>query len=184
MSNMLSKQTFHAWHGVDPEWQDDTIWGIVEIPKGEKTKYEIDKKSGLIKLDRSLRSSFEYPVNYGFIPQTLGDDGDPLDILIISDIAIQSLCLVRSKVLGVMEMVDQGKKDHKIISIAMSDIRVSHIESLAQLPAYLLSELRHFFNQYTVLENKKVEVDEFLELSPARNIIKLAMDNYNSEFKN
>ncbi len=182
MINPRHKHSLHPWHGVEPDWDNESLWGIVEIPKGEKAKYEVDKNSGLIKLDRSLRTAFEYPVNYGFIPRSLGEDGDPLDILVVSEISIQSLCLVRSKVLGVMEMIDQGKKDHKILAVALSDIRVAHIQSLAQLPEYLFRELRHFFTQYTVLESKRVEVHTFLELNEAQKLIDESLRRYNSHY--
>ncbi|MGB5030887.1 MAG: inorganic diphosphatase [Saprospiraceae bacterium] len=168
----------HPWHGVDPEWDQHHLLGLIEISKGLKSKYEIDKLSGLLKLDRVLHTSFEYPINYGFIPQTLGEDGDPLDILVLSQINIVPLCLVRCYVIGVMHMIDRGKGDDKIIAVAASDPSVNEIKTLDQLPKYLEAELRHFFQQYTVLENKQVTVNDFKGIDDARRIINEAVDRY------
>jgi inorganic pyrophosphatase len=168
----------HPWHGISAELEGCRINAIVEISKGMKSKYEIDKDYGLIKLDRVLRTSFQYPVNYGFIPQSLGDDGDPLDILILSQVDIVPLCLVRAKVIGVMHMDDRGKKDDKIIAVANFDPSVNFMESIRDLPDFWTAELKHFFEQYTVLENKKVIVDEFDDKEIALVIIEEALQLY------
>lgn len=172
----------HPWHGVSADFDVDLINGIVEIPRGRKSKYEIDKQSGLLKLDRVLAASFEYPINYGFIPQSLGDDGDPLDILVLSQIDIEPLCLVRSRIIGVMHMSDRGKMDDKIISVCISDPAVNEIGSIDSLPHYLKQELRHFFEQYTVLENKQVVVNEFSNANKAIEIVQQSLINYKTTF--
>src|SRR5690349_11782155 len=152
----------HPWHNVEiGERQPDVVNAIIEIPKGSRAKYEIDKKTGLLKLDRVLYSSVQYPANYGFIPRSLGDDHDPLDILVLSQIDVEPLCIVRAKVIGVMRMVDSGEGDDKIIAVAADDVSVNHIESISNLPVHFHEELRQFFEQYTKLENKTVLVEEF-----------------------
>src|SRR6187551_3473782 len=127
----------HPWHGAHfGEKSPSIVNGLIEISQGSRAKYEIDKKTGLLKLDRVLYSSFHYPVNYGFIPQTLDCDGDPLDILIICQEPIQSLALVEAKIIGVMNMIDGNDNDDKIIAVANKDISVSHINSMEQLPPH------------------------------------------------
>ena len=174
---------FNPWHNVDVgERQPVVVNAIVEIPKGSRAKYEIDKPTGMLKLDRVLFSSFHYPTNYGFIPRSLGDDGDPLDILVLSQVAVEPLCLVSAKVIGVMRMIDQGKGDDKIIAVAEHDVSVSHIDSLEALPRHFQSELRHFFEEYTKLENKTVLVDAFQDTGTAKTIIAEALANYRLRF--
>jgi len=168
----------HPLHRVDPEWSASLINAIVEIPMGSRIKYEIDKKSGLIKMDRILSSSFEYPANYGFIPQTLGEDGDPLDILVISHFPMVPLCLVRSRIIGVMRMVDRLIPDDKIIAVAETDVMQSHLQSVHQLPEQFFREFKNFFEEYTKLENKKVEVLGFDPAEKAEPIIKLHKERY------
>src|SRR5690606_37790574 len=128
---------------------------VIEIPRGSRAKYEIDKESGLIKLDRVIYASMYYPLNYGFIPQTLGEDGDPLDIVVLTQVSVVPLCVIPSHVIGVMQMIDRGEADEKIIAVAEEDPSVSHISNVEDLPAHLLSELRHFFENYKALEKKK-----------------------------
>ena len=121
------------------------INAVVEIPKGERSKFEIDKESGLIKLDRVLSGSQEYPTNYGIIPRTLGEDGDPLDILVLSNSPLPSLCLVRCRILGAFKMQDQGIPDDKILAVADKDATLSHLKSMDDLPDHFKNELKHFF---------------------------------------
>ncbi|SKC60154.1 inorganic diphosphatase [Ohtaekwangia koreensis] len=174
----------HPWHevatGLNPPEQ---INAIIEIPKGSRAKYEIDKDSGLIKLDRVIYASMYYPLNYGFIPQTLGEDHDPLDIVVLTQVAVVPGCLIPSKVIGVMQMIDRGEADDKIIAVAEEDPSVSHISDVKDLPDYLLAELKHFFENYKSLENKKVIVDEFLSKPKAEEIIKASIERYHKEFK-
>jgi inorganic pyrophosphatase len=180
---MLNK--FHPWHHVSPgNHLPDQVNGIIEIPKGTKGKYEIDKESGLIKLDRVLYSAVFYPTNYGFIPQSLGDDGDPLDILVLSQIEMVPLCLVAANVIGVMRMIDGGFEDDKIIAVAATDPSVNYIKDVADLPAHFTAELKKFFEDYTKLENKTVVVENFLDKQKAIEIMNDCFDRYQQKFGN
>jgi inorganic pyrophosphatase len=173
----------HPWHGVEPgEGAPRTVNAIIEIPQGSRAKYEIDKDSGLLKLDRVIYSSFYYPVNYGFIPQTYGDDKDPLDILVITSLPVQALCIMQAKVIGVMQMVDSGDADDKIIAVAATDPSVNHYNNMEELPPHFFDELKHFFEEYKKLENKTVVVEEFQDKATALNIIQHAMNNYKQHF--
>lgn len=156
---------------------------LIEIPQGSRAKYEVDKATGLLRLDRVIYSSFHYPVNYGFIPQTLGQDGDPLDILVLCSQSIQSLCLVDAIVIGNMQMIDSGQTDDKIIAVAAKDPSVSHYRKMEDLPDHFLLELRNFFEQYKVLENKKVAIDNFQDLETACAIVQDAINYYRENFK-
>ncbi|MBL7851058.1 MAG: inorganic diphosphatase [Cyclobacteriaceae bacterium] len=169
----------HPWHEAPvgrniPEY----VNGIVEISTGMRAKYEVDKDTGLLKLDRILYSSVYYPANYGFIPQTLGDDHDPLDIMIISLVPIQPLCLVPSRVIGVMRMVDQGLADEKILAVAEKDASVGHLNDVSELAPHFTIELKEFFETYKKLENKVVTVPDFQGKATAMAIIEKAIDNY------
>lgn len=169
----------HPWHEVSagrdlPEF----VNGIIEIPRGSRAKFEIDKESGLIKLDRVIYASMYYPLNYGFIPQTLGEDGDPLDIVVLTQVSVVPLCLIPSKVIGVMQMIDRGEADEKIIAVAEQDPSVSHIADIGDLPDYLLSELRHFFENYKTLENKKVVINDFLSKEKAFQVVEASAKHY------
>jgi inorganic pyrophosphatase len=135
-----------------------------------------------LKLDRVIFSSFYYPCNYGFIPQTYGDDKDPLDILVISSIPVDPLTLMEAKVLGVMQMIDGGEGDDKIIAVSANDPGVNHYSNIEELPKHFFDELRHFFEEYKKLENKTVKVDEFGDKSMALKIIEDAIQLYNKEF--
>src|SRR5690348_14896701 len=166
----------HPWHGVSAgEFAPEKVNALIEIPQGSRSKYEVDKETGLLKLDRVIYSSFHYPVNYGFIPQTLGQDGDPLDILVLCSQSIQSLCLVDATVIGNMQMIDSGQVDDKIIAVASKDPSVNHYNKMEDLPQHFLLELRNFFEQYKVLENKKVEIDNFQDKETAYKIIQSAI---------
>jgi inorganic pyrophosphatase len=173
----------HPWHGTDTgALAPQTVNALIEIPQGSRSKYEVDKTTGLLRLDRVIYSSFHYPVNYGFIPQTLGEDGDPLDILVLCSQSIQPLCLVEAKVIGNMQMIDSGTKDDKIIAVAAKDPSVNHFLKMDDLPQHFLLELRNFFEQYKVLENKKVVIDHFQDAATACQIIEEAIRNYQKNF--
>ena len=173
----------HPWHGVYyGSKAPATVNALIEIPQGSRSKYEVDKESGLLKLDRVIYSSFHYPINYGFIPQTLGQDGDPLDILVICSQSIQALCLVEANVIGNMQMIDQGQKDDKIIAVAAHDPSVNHYTRMEELPQHFLLELRNFFEHYKILENKKVEIDNFQDQLIAGRIITQAIDLYRETY--
>lgn len=174
----------HPWHGADyGESAPALVNALIEIPQGSKTKYEIDKKTGLLKLDRVIYSSFHYPVNYGFIPQTLGKDGDPLDILVICSESIQPLCLVEAFVIGNMQMIDTGLVDDKIIAVAAKDPGVNYIKSIAEVPQHFFSVLKNYFEQYKVLENKKVEINDFQEKEEAYKVIQESIEYYKATYK-
>jgi len=173
----------HPWHGVHyGENAPQNVNALIEIPQGSRAKYEVDKATGLLKLDRVIYSSFHYPVNYGFIPQTLGQDNDPLDILVLCSQSIQSLCLVEANIIGNMQMIDQGQVDDKIIAVAAKDPSVNHYQNINELPQHFLLELRNFFEQYKVLENKKVEIDNFQDKETAFRIINEAISFYKESF--
>jgi inorganic pyrophosphatase len=178
MTNVL-----HPWHGVDPgEHAPRIVNAVIEIPQGSRAKYEIDKPSGLLKLDRVIYSSFYYPVNYGFIPQTYGGDKDPLDILVITSLAVQPLTIMDAKVIGVMQMVDSGDADDKIIAVAANDPSVNHYNNIEELQKHFFEELRHFFEEYKRLENKTVIVEEFGDKSTALTIVSDAIEFYKDTF--
>ncbi|MDB5232101.1 MAG: inorganic diphosphatase [Chitinophagaceae bacterium] len=173
----------HPWHGVHyGEQAPRVVNAIIEIPQGSRAKYEIDKPSGLLKLDRVIYSSFYYPINYGFIPQTYGGDKDPLDILVITSLSIQPLTLVEATVIGVMQMIDNGDSDDKIIAVAANDPGVNHYTNIEQLPRHFFEELRHFFEEYKKLENKTVVVEEFGDKAQALHIIEDAIKFYKDTF--
>lgn len=176
--------TSHPWHGVPfGKLAPRIVNAIIEIPQGSRAKYEIDKESGLLRLDRIIYSSFYYPCNYGFIPQTYGGDKDPLDILVITTQPIQALCLMDAKVVGVMQMIDGGDADDKIISVAAHDPGVNHYNNIEELPKHFFDELRHFFEEYKKLENKTVVVEEFGDKSTALKVIQDAIDFYKETFR-
>ena len=160
------------WHTVEVgENAPNVVNGIIEIPKNSRAKYEMDKASGLLKLDRVLYSSMFYPANYGFIPQSYCGDKDPLDILILSQVTVVPMCIVSAKVIGVMHMLDKGDMDDKIIAVAQHDMSVNHINDISELPAHFLVELKNFFEEYTKLENKTVHVADFQNAEAARKVI-------------
>jgi len=172
----------HPWHGAS---YGDTapvhVNALIEISQGSRAKYEIDKKTGLLKLDRVIYSSFHYPVNYGFIPKTLGEDNDPLDILVICSESIQPLCLIEATVIGNMQMIDNGEKDDKIIAVATNDPSV-HYEDITELPDHFLAVLKNYFEQYKVLENKIVLIDEFQSKETAYEVINNSITRYKERF--
>jgi inorganic pyrophosphatase len=174
----------NPWHSVSPGSQvPHSVNAIIEIPKGCRAKYELDKESGLLKLDRVLYSSVYYPANYGFIPQSYCDDHDPLDILILSQIECVPMCIIEAKVIGVMQMVDGGEADDKIIAVAANDMSVNHINDISELPPHFIDEMRHFFEEYKKLEKKTVVVEEFQNKEKAEEIIMKSFEDYRKIFK-
>jgi inorganic pyrophosphatase len=152
---------------------------IIEIPKGTDNKYEFDKKTGLMKLSRVLYSPVHYPANYGFIPQTLWEDNDPLDVIVVSNHAISSSILVEARPIGVLKMIDQKQHDDKIIAVPIADPEFKNTKLLNDLSEHFLKELKHFFQIYKELENKKVKILKFGTKKEAENSIKKAVKQYN-----
>jgi inorganic pyrophosphatase len=172
----------HAWHDVTPgEHLPAEFTAVIEIPMGSSVKYELDKETGLLRLDRVLYSAVYYPANYGFIPQTLAEDDDPLDVLVLCQEAVAPLTLVHSRTIGLMTMLDAGKKDHKILAVAIDDPEYNGFHEAADLPAHRLTMLRRFFQDYKTLEGKAVEVDDFQPAEAARPIIEDALARYSTQ---
>lgn len=170
---------FNPWHHVSyGDNAPETVNGIIEIPKNTRAKYELDKDSGLLKMDRVLYSSINYPANYGFIPKTYCDDKDPLDILVLSQIEVVPMCIVEAKVIGVMGMLDEGESDDKIIAVAANDMSVNHINDIDELPPHFIKELKSFFEDYKKLEHKEVKVEDFQNRAAAIKIIQKAFEDY------
>ncbi len=172
----------HPWHDLTPgEHLPKEFYTIVEIPLGSSVKYELDKESGLIKVDRLLYSAVYYPANYGFIPQTLAEDDDPLDVLVLSQEAVVPLTVMPARAIGLMTMIDSGKKDHKIIAIATGDPEFNAYYESSQLPPHRLLVLRRFFQDYKQLEGKTVEVDDIAPAKMAYPVIEDALQRYSHQ---
>src|SRR5438128_1909067 len=172
----------HAWHDVTPGANLPAEFiGVIEIPMGSSVKYELDKETGMLRLDRILYSAVYYPANYGFIPQTLAEDDDPLDVLVLCQEAVAPLTLVSARAIGLMTMVDSGKKDHKILAVAVNDPEYDGFHEAAELPAHRLTMLRRFFQDYKTLEGKAVEVDELQPPANAYPIIEDALHRYSRQ---
>ena len=173
----------NIWHDISADriGPEDFIC-VIEIPKGSKKKYELDKDTGFIILDRILYTSTHYPANYGFIPRTYGDDNDPLDVLLLCSEPLEPLALVRAYPIGVISMIDNGKNDEKIIAIPFNDPTYNHYTDIDQLPAHIFDEMRHFFTVYKSLEHKTTAVNEVSGREEAMKVIKAAIDNYIEKF--
>jgi inorganic pyrophosphatase len=172
----------HPWHDVTPgETIPQEFNAIIEIPFGSSVKYELDKTSGLIKLDRVLYSAVYYPANYGFIPQTLAEDDDPLDVLVLCQETVVPLTLIHARTIGLMTMIDAGKKDHKIIAVATEDPEFNSYREAAEMPPHRATMLRRFFQDYKQLEGKAVEVDEIQPAKLAYPIIEDALGRYSRQ---
>ena len=172
----------NPWHVFIGDKAPEIINAIIEIPKNSSMKYELEKTSGLLKLDRVLYSAVHYPMNYGLVPQTYFEDGDPLDILVMCSMDIVPLCIVEARVIGIMRMEDENGLDDKIISVADKDPAYMHINDIEDIPKHTLNELKNFFEYYKVLENKKVHVGELLGKSQACQCVKDSMKLYNEKF--
>lgn len=175
--------SFNAWHDASfGENAPEFVTGVIEIPKNSRAKYELDKETGMIMLDRVIASTMSYPANYGFIPRTYCDDNDPLDILVLSDIEIVPMCLVEAKIIGVMQMIDGGEMDDKIIAVAKGDKNWNHINDLTDLNPHVLDEIRVFFEDYKKLEKKSTEVKGFLNKAEAIRIFEQSVVDYKEKF--
>jgi inorganic pyrophosphatase len=169
----------HAWHDVSPgnELPRD-FQAVIEIPLGSNVKYELDKKTGLLKVDRIIHSAVFYPANYGFIPQTYADDNDPLDVLVLCQEPVQPLALIKARAIGLMTMVDSGASDDKVIAVATNDPEFSDYLEARDLPPHRLLVLRRFFQDYKQLEGKQVQVEEIRPAYAALAVIEKALANY------
>ena len=169
----------NIWHDISPDRiQPEDFVAVIEIPKGSKKKYELDKETGLIILDRVLYTSTHYPANYGFIPRTYGDDGDPLDVLVVCSESIDPLTLVRCYPIGYISMLDGGKNDEKIIAIPFSDPTYNNVQDLMDLPPHLFDEMAHFFSVYKALEGKETVAKDVNDRAAAVEVIRKAMEHY------
>jgi inorganic pyrophosphatase len=169
----------HPWHDVTPgDRLPAEFVAVIEIPIGSKVKYELDKDTGLLRLDRILYSAVHYPANYGFIPQTLAEDDDPLDVLVLCQEELTPLTLVKARAIGVMTMLDSGKRDHKVLAVAVHDPEYNSFREATDLPPHRLALLRRFFQDYKSLEGKAVEVDDFQPAKAALPIIEDALQRY------
>lgn len=177
----------HPWHDVTPGIGGGGGAGhdlprhfrsIIEIPRGSSNKYELDKSTGLLKLDRVLSSAVYYPANYGFIPQTLAEDDDPLDVLVYSTEEIPPLTLCNARAVGLMSMIDQGKPDHKILAVLMEDPIYSEFKKASDFPKHIFKMLQRFFQDYKTLEGKEVAVEEIMPAEPALAIIEDSLVRY------
>ncbi len=169
----------NVWHDISPDRiKPDDFICVIEIAKGSKRKYELDKESGYLILDRILYTSTRYPANYGFIPRTFGDDGDPLDVLLLCSEPLVPLTLVRAFPIGVIKMVDDGHNDEKIIAIPYTDPTYNEYTDISQLPKHIFDEMRHFFSVYKNLEDKETAVDEVSGRETAVRVVDECIDRY------
>ena len=172
----------NIWHDIDKNRiKPEDFYAVVEISKGSKNKYELDKSTGLIMLDRILYTSTHYPANYGFVPNTLSDDGDPADVLVINEYPLQAGSVIKARLIGVLVMEDESGMDEKLIAVPVSKIdpRYDRIQSLEDLPQITLDRIKNFFETYKMLEpNKWVKVKEYKDLKAAKEILDKAIKNY------
>ena len=173
----------NIWHDISPKRiSADKFMAVIEIPAGCKNKYEMDKDTGMLRLDRVLYTSTHYPANYGFIPRTYAEDCDPLDVLVVCSENILPMSLVRCYPIGVMTMLDSGKRDEKIIAIPFEDPTYNEYRDISELPTHIYNEMRHFFTVYKSLEGKETIVDDVAGADQARRVIQEALDAYIEKF--
>ncbi len=170
----------HPWHDVyvDDQHVERAFPVIIEVPQGSKNKYELDKETGLLRLDRVLYSAVHYPANYGFIPRTFCGDGDPLDALVLGQEPVYPLTIVEARAIGLMRMRDEKGADDKVLAVSVHDPAVAEYTDHRQLPAHVGRELKRFFQDYKVLENKTVEVEDLLGPAEAFDVLRAALELY------
>jgi inorganic pyrophosphatase len=179
----MPRSRFHPWHDIPPGPSvPDVLTAVIEIPRHSRNKYEIDKETGMFRLDRVLHSAVHYPGDYGFIPQTLGDDGDPLDIVLMMTAPVFPGCLVEVRPVGIFHLVDRGDSDEKIIAVPTRDPFTEEIRDIKDLRSHALLELEHFFQVYKDLEQVRVETRGFDNAKAAKKVILKAVANYQGKF--
>jgi inorganic pyrophosphatase len=175
----------HAWHDVSPGSPGKNLprdfQAVIEIPLGSNVKYELDKPTGLLKVDRIIHSAVFYPANYGFIPQTYAEDNDPLDVLVLCQEPVQPLAIIKARAIGIMTMIDSGATDDKIISVAINDPEFNSYIEARDLPPHRLQVLKRFFQDYKQLEGKRVEVEDIFPAYAAVSVIERALARYQAE---
>ncbi len=173
----------HAWHDFPiGENVPKEITAVIEVPKGSKVKYELDKETRGIKVDRMLYSAVHYPANYGLIPKTLAEDNDPMDIIVLCQESVVPLSIMRARPIGLMQMIDQGDKDDKVIAVHLDDPAFNHYKSIDELPKHVLIEIQRFFDDYKALEHKITKVDGFLPVEDAHATILESQQRYIDHF--
>jgi inorganic pyrophosphatase len=176
---------FNPWHDIPTgQHPPDTVTAVIEIPTNERNKYELDKELGVFRLDRLLFSAVQYPGDYGFLPRTLGDDGDPLDILVLTTIPVFTGCLIEARPVGLFHLVDRGAADEKVVAVPMSDPYSEGVHDLKDVPPHYLREVEHFFTVYKDLEGTRTETRGFEGAAAAREAITRAMQAYRERFAN
>lgn len=174
----------NIWHSISPKRiKPDNFIAVIEIPKGYRTKYELDKETGFLIMDRILHTSTHYPANYGFIPRTYTEDNDPLDVLVLCAEELNPLCLVQCYPIGVITMEDSGQKDEKIIAIPFGDPNYNQYRSITELPAHISKEMSHFFSVYKTLEGKPTAIDKVSDADVARRVVQESIDRYLEVFQ-
>ena len=173
----------NIWHDINPKRiSKDDFMAVVEIGKGSKCKYELDKETGVLRLDRILYTSTHYPANYGFIPRTYADDLDPLDVLVLCSESLYPMTTVRCYPIGIISMIDNGRHDEKIIAIPFNDPTYNTYKDISQIPTHIFEEMTHFFKVYKELEGKDTDVDEVKNSEEAKSVIEKAIDSYIQNF--
>lgn len=174
----------NPWHSVTVgKRSPQVVNAIIEIPKDSKQKYELDKETGLLKLDRFLYSAVHYPGDYGFIPQTLWDDEDPLDIIVLTNRPVYPMTLVEVRIIGVLRMMDGDEKDDKIIGVYDHDPRYKEFDSIKDIPTHVIAELKHFFETYKELQGKKCKILQILDKKDAMKDVEMSQKLYNLKFR-
>ncbi len=173
----------HAWHDIecDEAAIAECVPAVIEIPRGSKNKYEIDKKTGMLRLDRVLHSAVHYPADYGFVPRTLSEDGDALDILVLSQEPVVPLTLLEARPIGAFAMRDEAGLDDKLVAVSLHDPAFAHYRSYRELPPHVLAQIRRFFQDYKILENKQVVVEELQGPDVALRILRESFERYRKE---
>lgn len=171
----------NLWHDVDRKSAEE-FNVIIEVPKNSRVKYEVDKETGLICYDRVLYSPMHYSCNYGFVPQTLWDDGDPLDVLVLNEEELVPGCLIKCRAIGVLDMIDGGEGDAKVLAVPVKDPRLADVKDIGDVSAHILEEIREFFRVYKNLQKEKVEVSEWNDVKRAISDVKKSFKNYDEKY--